>query len=334
MAPLPKISCITTTYNEADTLLVSVNSVLNQSFSDFEYIIVDDGSAEETRDVLHSIKDPRVKIIFQANDGLSGARNKGLEQVTGDYVCFLDADDMRPNWAFASIAEIIDRDLPDVVLCQGVLSEVRDDLLEFYDAAKFSAVRAIIPNGVISTDDPSASLVFSLAQLIEPQSANKVVRTAFLKNYHLGFPNNLFFEDIFFHTGVLSRATRVSFLDTPCFAYFRRYLRPQITSSSSDLRFDIIAVTKLTLEIFARRPQFHDPLHRSSVLLSCAKLLQWCGNSISHHHRFAFKSTTQAMFRLVDPLYFSFPRDVPSQFASLPEFHSIRAYVEATLNAK
>ena len=102
---MPRLTCITTTFNDGPALLTSVRSVLNQSFEDFQYIIVDDGSAAETREILDGLKDDRLLVIRQANDGLSGARNKALEQVRGDYVCFLDADDARPTWAFAAIAD-------------------------------------------------------------------------------------------------------------------------------------------------------------------------------------------------------------------------------------
>ena len=124
---MPKITCITTTYNEGHLLLNAVHSVLNQSFVDFEYIIVDDGSAEETREILAGLKDPRLKIIPQENAGLSAARNAGIALATGDYVCFLDADDLRPNWSFAAIAKAIDATNPDVVLCPGIARSTRSD---------------------------------------------------------------------------------------------------------------------------------------------------------------------------------------------------------------
>jgi glycosyltransferase involved in cell wall biosynthesis len=117
---MPKLTCITTTYNDGATALTSIRSVLAQSFTDFQYIVVDDGSSDDTLAVLASVQDPRLQVIRQANDGLSSARNRGLRHVKGDYVCFLDSDDVRPNWSFASIAEVIDASAPDIILC-GVL---------------------------------------------------------------------------------------------------------------------------------------------------------------------------------------------------------------------
>ena len=308
---MTKLTCITTTFNDGKALYNSVNSILNQSYENFQYIIVDDGSSDETRDIVSSIKDERVLSIIQANDGLSGARNKGLEQVTGEYVCFLDADDARPNWAFQSMADLIKEEKPDLVFCKGTLSEVRGELLPFYDTRIFDIIRDKIGQGPAVQNDPETQSAIRLAQLIEPQSANKLVKYSLLKQSKIGFPNTHFFEHIFFHTNILAKAQRVSFLHHPSFTYFRRYLRPQITGSSSDLRFDIIPVTKLTLETFQNLPQFHDPYHRAAVVASCFKILEWCEHSISHHYRYHFREAARALLTLINPLFLHFPHDTP-----------------------
>jgi len=74
---MTKLTCITTTYNDGPVLLTSVQSILAQSFGDFEYIIVDDGSVDDTLAVLAGLDDPRIRIIRQANDGLSGGAQQG-----------------------------------------------------------------------------------------------------------------------------------------------------------------------------------------------------------------------------------------------------------------
>jgi glycosyltransferase involved in cell wall biosynthesis len=319
---MPKLTCITTTFNEGPLLMASVRSVLAQSFGDFQYIIVDDGSSEQTRKILESLDDPRILVICQANDGLSGARNKALEQAIGDYVCFLDADDSRPNWAFAAINSVIERDDPDLILCPGVLQDLRDEIVKFYDTRVFKTIAQECPEGFLQKGQPNYSRLRSLAQQTEPQSANKVVRRSFLKRTGIGFPNTHFFEDIFFHTGVISAADRISFLKTPTFAYFRRYMRPQITATAGDLRFDVIAVTKLTLESFARRAEFHDAAYRAAVLASCFKMIHWCENTISWHHRVAFRHCVKAMLHLIDPLYLHLPEHLPPEAGDLAPLRS------------
>jgi len=320
-----KITCITTAFNEGALLLNSVNSILNQIYADFQYIIVDDGADKDTRDIIQAIDNPRVLVIRQANDGLSSARNKALEQMTGDYVCFLDADDTRPTWAFQAIADVILRDDPDLIFCKGAVSDVRGHLQPFYDSGKFDAIRTLIGDAPASPDTTEGLQAIHLAQLLEPQSANKVVRSAMLRAHHLCFPNTHFFEDTFFHTGVLAHAQKISFLHSPCFTYFQRYLRPQITATSGEIRFDIIPVTKLTLEVFATCPQFHDPIHRAAVVAACFKWLHWCEKSISHHHRPHFRDASRALIALMNPLYLAFPTPLPPD---MPEVAAAQSYID------
>ena len=90
---MPKISIIIPLYNKEKIVQRSVNSVLCQSFSDFELIIVDDGSTDNSLSVVKSIKDKRIHIIEQENGGPSKARNTGVKHAKGEWILFLDADD-------------------------------------------------------------------------------------------------------------------------------------------------------------------------------------------------------------------------------------------------
>ena len=89
----PQISVIIPLYNKESIVERSVNSVLCQSFTDFELIIVDDGSTDNSLSVVKSIKDSRIHIIEQENGGPSKARNTGVKHSKGEWILFLDADD-------------------------------------------------------------------------------------------------------------------------------------------------------------------------------------------------------------------------------------------------
>ncbi|MCL4552961.1 MAG: glycosyltransferase [Candidatus Marsarchaeota archaeon] len=90
---MPKVSVIIPTYNRSGYLSEALNSVLNQTFRDFEIIVVDDGSTDDTKAVAEKAGE-RVRYVWQVNQGLSSARNTGIREALGDYVVFLDSDDL------------------------------------------------------------------------------------------------------------------------------------------------------------------------------------------------------------------------------------------------
>jgi len=93
---VPEISVIMPVYNSEEYLNESINSVLNQSFLDFELILIDDGSNDNSPEIcnIYAEKDHRVIAVHQKNKGISSARNKGLEIAKGRYIAFIDNDDI------------------------------------------------------------------------------------------------------------------------------------------------------------------------------------------------------------------------------------------------
>lgn len=90
---MPKVSVIIPTYNNAKYIDKSINSVLSQTYKDFEIIIVDDGSSDNTKEVLKQYNG-KIKYYYQENKGVSFARNKGIRESSGEYIAFLDSDDV------------------------------------------------------------------------------------------------------------------------------------------------------------------------------------------------------------------------------------------------
>ncbi len=90
---LPFFSIIVPTYNRAHTLRRCIDSMILQTFQDWELIIVDDGSADATEELVKSYKDIRIKYVWQENQERSAARNHGIKLAKGDWICFQDSDD-------------------------------------------------------------------------------------------------------------------------------------------------------------------------------------------------------------------------------------------------
>ena len=93
---MPKVSIIIPVYNAEKYLADCLDSLKKQSYRDFEVIAVDDGSSDKTGDILagYAQADSRFIVLHQANGGAGCARNKGLQQAAGEYICFMDADDL------------------------------------------------------------------------------------------------------------------------------------------------------------------------------------------------------------------------------------------------
>lgn len=91
---MPKVSVVIPVYRQAHYLPAAIASLLTQTLQDFEIVVVDDGSPDDVPGALaRASSDPRIKLVRQENKGLAGARNSGLAAATGDFLCFLDADD-------------------------------------------------------------------------------------------------------------------------------------------------------------------------------------------------------------------------------------------------
>jgi glycosyltransferase involved in cell wall biosynthesis len=95
---LPKVSIVVPVYNSAEFLPVCLDSIINQTYKNIEIICVNDGSKDNSLEILNQYKqkDKRVIIINQSNSGVSSARNSGLKKSSGKYVQFVDSDDLGP----------------------------------------------------------------------------------------------------------------------------------------------------------------------------------------------------------------------------------------------
>jgi glycosyltransferase involved in cell wall biosynthesis len=112
------ISVIVPCYNQANFLDETLNSILNQSYTNWECIIVNDGSPDDTENVAKkwTNKDHRFKYISKENGGLSSARNSGLEAAKGDFIQFLDSDDLLSSDKFQKSIDAVEKDGADVVI--------------------------------------------------------------------------------------------------------------------------------------------------------------------------------------------------------------------------
>ncbi len=107
-----KVSVITTVYNQERYLKKAIESCLNQSYQDFELIIIDDGSTDNSLEIADSFKDNRIKLLVQDNQGQSKAQIEAIKQATGHYIAWLDGDDKLDRECLRTCVEYLE-DNPD-----------------------------------------------------------------------------------------------------------------------------------------------------------------------------------------------------------------------------
>lgn len=90
---MPEVTIVLPTYNRADMILDAIRSVQAQTFQDWEIVVVDDGSTDNTEEVVLSLHDSRIHYVYQENKGLAGARNTGIRHAHSELITFLDSDD-------------------------------------------------------------------------------------------------------------------------------------------------------------------------------------------------------------------------------------------------
>jgi glycosyltransferase involved in cell wall biosynthesis len=112
----PRVSVIIPTYNRAGIIAEAVDSVLAQDYKDFELIVVDDGSTDNTSEVMARYGDD-VRVLFQENKGVSAARNRGITEASGKLIAFLDSDDLWLPQKLSTQVEFFSQ-RPDALICQ------------------------------------------------------------------------------------------------------------------------------------------------------------------------------------------------------------------------
>lgn len=238
---MTKISVIVPVYNTQDYLSECIDSVLNQSLSDFELVCIDDGSTDGSLEILKAYEenDSRIQVISQENRGLGASRNVGLNIAQGEYVLFLDSDDYLESGALEKLHDKASENDLDLVFFKIVNfsnKTKRQSHSEYFDM-KF--LKDIVK------DD-----VFTWVQVKERIFDISVTATSKLFKRELisdiAFPEGLIFEDNLFFIKVIFRAKRAYFYDD--YFYYRRIRPDSITNSYYSNYSDCIVIYDRIIE--------------------------------------------------------------------------------------
>lgn len=206
MIQTPKVSVIVPVYKAEKYLRRCVDSLLAQTFIDFEVIIVDDGSPDSSGEICdeYARKDDRVKVIHQKNGGVSIARQRGMDEACGEYTIHADPDDwVEPDMLEELYRKAKEEDA-DMVIC------------DFFNNSELSQT--------ICTQKPSQLrhdvVQCELFQQLHGCCWNKLVRRACYNDFHIRFPEGVACrEDVFVNTSLLAHDIKVAYLPRAFYHY-------------------------------------------------------------------------------------------------------------------
>lgn len=235
------ISVVLPVFNGKRYIKKAVESVLNQSLTDFELIVVNDGSTDNTLDILNSFKDERLKVLSQTNNGPGAARNRGLEIARGEYVMFLDSDD----WFL--------EDALKIAYGEATLKSTDISIFQIikYDSGNFSQNDWFNLN---TFDESFEGRVFDHHDCrdflfdISVSACQKIFRREFLEKIDARFPEGIYFEDMPFFFYTFLKAQRISIIRRHL--YVRQKHPGSITESVDSKFLDTVPAGQILMDIF------------------------------------------------------------------------------------
>lgn len=205
---MASLSVIVPVYNKEPYIGSSIKSILNQSYTDFELILVNDGSTDHSADICdqYAAQDARVKVLHQENKGVSAARNAGLGIAKGAYIGFVDCDDTLEPDMYA-------------VLIKNILSHHAD--------ISICGVQKFFPDKVIPYFGTGTTKLYNRAEGVKALLKKEFLRSVYDKVYEAGLAKSVQFEgrineDIYYNFLVFMKARKSVFDDTLLYNYIIR----------------------------------------------------------------------------------------------------------------
>ncbi|MDT2833548.1 glycosyltransferase [Vagococcus carniphilus] len=234
------ISVILPTFNSERTLDRTIKSILAQTYKEFELIIIDDGSTDDTLFLVSKYRDKRIKYFFQKNSGQGIARNKGIKKANGKYIIFIDADDKIEVDFFEVLQKNIECSNSDLVECNYTIFDGREEKVTIYDEYFSSKQKELTISYYLEKGIKNANSTYPVW--------NKIYKLEIIKTNNLFFENLSYNEDYLFNFEYLLCTNKVVGINY--YGYF--YYRDGVSTTKSSLKnsdISLVLNSKKVVEI-------------------------------------------------------------------------------------
>ena len=242
------ISIIVPIYNAEKFIKKCVDSLINQTKTELEIILINDGSTDNTLKILKEYKDKRIKLFSNKNKGIGKTRNFGISKATSKYIMFCDSDDYYEPDICELMYNKAEKDNLDIVVC---------DFYKEYDSGKEEAFKVASFDYTTLKENPSLIRTINLAPW------NKIYRTELLKRNNILFEVNLKYEDTPFVAKALDCANKIGKIDK-CLNHY--IVHEQSETTIRDRRcFDIIKIIDILRNYFKDKDYIKEELDKWTV---------------------------------------------------------------------
>lgn len=252
---MPKVSVIIPIYNVEKYVKQCLDSIINQTLTDIEIICINDGSSDNSINILNEYaqKDERIKIISQVNQGQGVARNNGIKVATGEYIGFVDPDDFIDLSMYEKMYKVAKSNDVDLIECT---------YRQYYEKSKEIVVRQNpieLPKDETFDWRISPDYVFRGTIL---SVWNKLFKASFVRENNIAFSQTKLAEDHIFTIKSRILAKKISFLDNPLYTY-------RVSENSS-----VNSINQESINIFPVLEEVRSFLKGQDIFLSFEKQVQ------------------------------------------------------------
>lgn len=247
-----KISVIVPIYKVEEYLNRCIDSIINQTYSNLEIILVDDGSPDDCGKICdeYAKKDKRIKVLHKENGGLSDARNRGVEVASGKYVCFIDSDDFVNPLMIEVLYNNLIKYKADLSICNYKQTSKSD-----IDTVNISSENTKVFEGASIMNN-----LYNDLYVVTEVAWNKLYKKDVWKN--IKYPFGKIHEDAYVIHHILNACKKVVYSDLKLYYYFER--ENSITKVFNEKRFDALGALKDRIDFFKKIKR--EDLHYRSII--------------------------------------------------------------------
>ena len=254
---MPELSIIVPVYNVEDYIKECIDSLLLNDIPDMELLLVDDGSTDNSGQICDEYvqRDKRVIVLHKENGGLSSARNYGLDHAKGDYIGFVDSDDIVNKMMFSTMLNTAQRYHADIAICG----------IQYFTDSLIDTSPCVHSDVLIVSEDNSRYKLFISPQGMGDYAVNKIYKRELFAT-GIQFPEDHIFEDIFTSYKLFDKAKRVICLDKDYYYYRLRKGSISHGKKFNPKMVDIVYSTGEQLEFIRENAPEYLPLANQKYL--------------------------------------------------------------------